>query len=640
MIPQASLMMPNAAAEAPATGKGSAAAGTGLLAGDKGNVRADVKGAELSKGLSFADLLQDSDSAEFTSDAPTPKTVDGSDDAAASDKSGGEELPVDLLARLQASLQTNAELTAPKQIGVTSEPTLSETMPASQDADSSSEPAPIDSAHSDAKASAGKQSAMAQAALSQAANTLLSPQANTAHPTAEHAAVTTNAQPQTPDTSASAGGIALDSLLAAGMTKVNGQTLATSAEKMPVADGDNAALGKALLEKAVADGNVITDKSAASSKPSQPPSATEAYRQSVVQDKVTLTSNTALAEGAAASSESAAPVTSPAPVTAELNKKSASPAEPQKQSQEPEPVVTKSPASTAQSGVAASQGAQSTAQQPTSLAQAQDQLLAQAATMQPIQASRVTEQVMTQVQQAPASAEVAAASVSVTKEVLGTSKSESVRESVAPASTPVASTDNQSSTANQSAQAQSASPQLQAQAQPTATSETQARRDSGLTHLGSQRLDGENVPSELQQKVNVMLSDRLQQAELQLEPLGLGRMKIHVQVGQDQQVSVHFVVQHGQTREMVEQSMPRLREMLAGQGISLGQTQVQQQASQQQGQQQGQAQTMADNNGQGRSQGQGNSRGGSSSGQESELTLPTSRLARESANGAGIDFYA
>lgn len=639
MIPQASLMMPNAAAEAPATGKGSAAAGTGLLAGDKGNVRADVKGAELSKGLSFADLLQDSDSAEFTSDAPTPKTVDGSDDAAASDKTGGEELPVDLLARLQASLQTNAELTTTKQIGVTSEPTLSETMPASQDADSSSEPAPIDSAHSDAKASAGKQSAMAQAALSQTANTLLSPQANTAHPTAEHAAVTTNAQSQTPDTSASAGGIALDSLLAAGMTKVNGQTLANSAEKMPVADGDNAALGKALLEKAVADGNVITDKSAASSKPSQPPSATEAYRQSVVQDKVTLTSNTALAEGAAASSESAAPVTSPAPVTAELNKKSASPAEPQKQSQESEPVVAKSPASTAQSGVAASQGAQSTAQQPTSLAQAQDQLLAQAATMQPIQASRVTEQVMTQVQQAPASAEVAAASVSVTKEVLGTSKSESARESVAPASTPAASTDNQSSTANQSAQAQSAS-QLQAQAQPTATSETQVRRDSGLPHLGSQRLDGENVPSELQQKVNVMLSDRLQQAELQLEPLGLGRMKIHVQVGQDQQVSVHFVVQHGQTREMVEQSMPRLREMLAGQGISLGQTQVQQQASQQQGQQQGQAQTMADNNGQGRSQGQGNSRGGSSSGQESELTLPTSRLARESANGAGIDFYA
>lgn len=639
MIPQASLMMPNAAAEAPATGKGSAAAGTGLLVGDKGNVRADVKGAELSKGLSFADLLQDSDSAEFTSDAPTPKTVDGSDDAAASDKTGGEELPVDLLARLQASLQTNAELTTTKQIGVTSEPTLSETMPASQDADSSSEPAPIDSAHSDAKASAGKQSAMAQAALSQTANTLLSPQAHTAHPTAEQATVTTNAHSQTPDTSASAGGIALDSLLAAGMTKVNGQTLATSAEKMPVADGDNAALGKALLEKAVADGNVITDKSAASSKPSQPPSATEAYRQSVAQDKVTLMSNTALAEGAAASSESAAPVTSPAPVTAELNKKSTSPAEPQKQSQESEPVVSKSPASTAQGGVAASQGAQSTAQQPTSLAQAQDQLLAQAATMQPIQASRVTEQVMTQVQQAPASAEVAAASVNVTKEVLGTSKSESARESVAPASTPVASTDNQSSTANQSAQAQSAS-QLQAQAQPTATSETQARRDSGLTHLGSQRLDGENVPSELQQKVNVMLSDRLQQAELQLEPLGLGRMKIHVQVGQDQQVSVHFVVQHGQTREMVEQSMPRLREMLAGQGISLGQTQVQQQASQQQGQQQGQAQTMADNNGQGRSQGQGNSRGGSSSGQESELTLPTSRLARESANGAGIDFYA
>lgn len=636
MIPQASLMMPNATAEAPAIGKGSAAAGSGPLAGDKGNVRADVKGAELSKGLSFADLLQGSDSAEFTTASVTSHTTDDSDDAAASDKSGGEELPVDLLARLQASLQTNAELTAPKQ-------ELTEDVSASQDADNSSEPAPLESTHSDAKAGAAKQSAMAQASVGQAANTLLSPQANTAQPTSEQAAVTTRTQLQTPDTSASAGGIALESLLAAGMTKVDGQTLATPAKKTPVADGDNAALGKALLEKAVADGKVITDKSAASSEPAQPMAVAEAYRQSGAQDKVTLTSNTTLAEGAAAatvlnsdasSPESPAPVKSPAPVVAEQNKKSTSPAESQPQSQEPEPVVTKSPASTAQSNAAA----QSAAQQPATLAQAQDQLLAQAATMQPIQASRVTEQVLTQVQQAPASVDVAAASVSVTKEVLGTSKSESARERVAPASTPAVTTDNQSSAANQSTPVQSQS-QLQAQTQASATSDTQLRRDSGLTHLGSQRLDGENVPSELQQKVNVMLSDRLQQAELQLEPLGLGRMKIHVQVGQDQQVSVHFVVQHGQTREMVEQSMPRLREMLAGQGISLGQTQVQQQASQQ-GQQQGQAQTMADNHGQGRSQGQGGSRGGSSSGQESELTLPTSRLARESANGSGIDFYA
>ena len=64
-----------------------------------------------------------------------------------------------------------------------------------------------------------------------------------------------------------------------------------------------------------------------------------------------------------------------------------------------------------------------------------------------------------------------------------------------------------------------------------------------------------------------MLADKLQQAEIQLDPLGLGKMKIQIQMDASSQASVHFVVQHGQTREMLEQAMPRLRDMLAGQGI-------------------------------------------------------------------------
>ena len=66
-------------------------------------------------------------------------------------------------------------------------------------------------------------------------------------------------------------------------------------------------------------------------------------------------------------------------------------------------------------------------------------------------------------------------------------------------------------------------------------------------------------------------------------------MKIQIQMDASSQASVHFVVQHGQTREMLEQAMPRLRDMLAGQGIQLGQTVVQQQAQQQAFQQQGQS---------------------------------------------------
>ncbi|PJG60690.1 hypothetical protein CUC53_01005 [Aeromonas cavernicola] len=108
------------------------------------------------------------------------------------------------------------------------------------------------------------------------------------------------------------------------------------------------------------------------------------------------------------------------------------------------------------------------------------------------------------------------------------------------------------------------------------------REPQGLPHL---KLASSDAPAELHQRVNVMLADKLQQIEIQLDPIGLGKMKIQIQISADQQANVQFVVQHSQTREMLEQSMPRLRDMLAGQGIQLGQTHVQQQQQQQQQQQ-------------------------------------------------------
>ena len=160
---------------------------------------------------------------------------------------------------------------------------------------------------------------------------------------------------------------------------------------------------------------------------------------------------------------------------------------------------------------------------------------------------------------------------------------------------------------------------------------TLRREPQNLPHL---KLASQEAPAELHQKVNVMLAEKLQQAEIQLDPLGLGKMKIQIQMGADSQANVHFVVQHGQTREMLEQAMPRLRDMLAGQGIQLGQTQVQQQSQQQQ--QQGQPTF----NGQGQ---QGQSSGQPRSGNglvEGELTTSNPSLLVESTNGSGIDFYA
>ena len=159
----------------------------------------------------------------------------------------------------------------------------------------------------------------------------------------------------------------------------------------------------------------------------------------------------------------------------------------------------------------------------------------------------------------------------------------------------------------------------------------QRREPQNLPHL---KLAGQEAPVEIHQKVNLMLADKLQQAEIQLDPIGLGKMKIQIQIDASSQASVHFVVQHGQTREMLEQAMPRLRDMLAGQGIQLGQTQVQHQSQQQQ--QQGQATS----GGQGQ-QGQGGGQSGSGRGQETgDVTTSTLNVLVESTNGSGIDFYA
>ncbi|MGU5765758.1 MULTISPECIES: flagellar hook-length control protein FliK [Aeromonas] len=179
---------------------------------------------------------------------------------------------------------------------------------------------------------------------------------------------------------------------------------------------------------------------------------------------------------------------------------------------------------------------------------------------------------------------------------------------------------------------QNSQPQPQvADSRAPATEGMLRREPQNLPHL---KLASQEAPAELHQKVNVMLAEKLQQAEIQLDPLGLGKMKIQIQIGADSQANVHFVVQHGQTREMLEQAMPRLRDMLAGQGIQLGQTQVQQQSQQQQ--QQGQP-TFSGQGQQGQSGGQSHAGNGLV---EGEPTTANLSLLVESTNGSGIDFYA
>ena len=69
------------------------------------------------------------------------------------------------------------------------------------------------------------------------------------------------------------------------------------------------------------------------------------------------------------------------------------------------------------------------------------------------------------------------------------------------------------------------------------------------------------------------MNSGLQQAELHLNPADLGPIHIHLSVSA-QTADLSFSVAHSATREGITQSLPALREMLASQGMSLGQAAV------------------------------------------------------------------
>ncbi|HTP39009.1 MAG TPA: flagellar hook-length control protein FliK [Steroidobacteraceae bacterium] len=74
----------------------------------------------------------------------------------------------------------------------------------------------------------------------------------------------------------------------------------------------------------------------------------------------------------------------------------------------------------------------------------------------------------------------------------------------------------------------------------------------------------------------------VQTARVHLTPEGMGPVDVHIDVD-GRQVSVNFTAAQVETRQALEQSVPQLRELLAGSGLTLGQTSVQQQAQQQNG---------------------------------------------------------
>lgn len=94
-------------------------------------------------------------------------------------------------------------------------------------------------------------------------------------------------------------------------------------------------------------------------------------------------------------------------------------------------------------------------------------------------------------------------------------------------------------------------------------------------------LNKEMASDQMAERVQMMMSKNLKHVDIRLDPPELGRLQIRMNMNGDG-ATVHFTVANHQARDAIEQSMPRLREMLAQQGVQLGDTSVQQQNTGQQ----------------------------------------------------------
>ncbi len=78
----------------------------------------------------------------------------------------------------------------------------------------------------------------------------------------------------------------------------------------------------------------------------------------------------------------------------------------------------------------------------------------------------------------------------------------------------------------------------------------------------------------LGERLLLMAEKGQQSATLRLQPEQLGPMQIHIRVDEDGASQVLFSAHHAQTRDAIEQALPRLRELFAEQGLNLAQADV------------------------------------------------------------------
>lgn len=108
---------------------------------------------------------------------------------------------------------------------------------------------------------------------------------------------------------------------------------------------------------------------------------------------------------------------------------------------------------------------------------------------------------------------------------------------------------------------------------------SQSQKTNAQLHHETIAIFRKDFSDAVKDKVMIMISQKLQQFDITLDPPELGNMQVRVNL-QGEQATVNFVVQNQQAKEALEQNMHKLKELLAEQGVDVGDANVEQQSQQ------------------------------------------------------------
>lgn len=161
-----------------------------------------------------------------------------------------------------------------------------------------------------------------------------------------------------------------------------------------------------------------------------------------------------------------------------------------------------------------------------------------------------------------------------------------------------------------------------------AAQQTTARMAAGFSSIPfMQQAAAESNAQSLANRINLMNAKNMQAAEMRLDPPNLGSVRVQIRMDGDQ-ATVIFQAANAHARELLEQSLPKLREMMEEQGLMLADAQVSDESFA--GQDQGKGQGDLDQSGQQAGTGLNSGEKGSD---EMEIPLLTQPLGL-------IDYYA